>query len=403
MSSFSYIAVDENGKKHKGTVTAVDRTAARILVSKQNLRPISITNTRKFGLNMQIGEPKVRLKDRVVFTRQLATLINAGVALPRSLNTLAQQSESKALKIILPQIIQEVEGGKPLAESLAKFPKTFDKIYVNMVKAGEAGGILDDILERLALQQEKDAEIRGKLKSAMTYPGVVLSITVIAFIYLMTTVVPKIGQIVTDLGGKDYEPPIYTKVLLAISYVMVNYGIFLLVGIGLSGFLLWRFFHSAKGRPIFDTMLLKTPVMGKVIAKVAIARFARIFSALNASGVPVLESLRITGSALGNEAMRKVLDDAAEDIKAGKPLSEPLSKSSYFPPVLSQMVAVGEETGDMESVLLKLADFYDREVDDVANSLTSILEPVMIVILGGVVGTLALSVFGPISQLTQTL
>ena len=403
MSSFSYIAVDETGKKHKGTVTASDRTAARILVSKQNLRPVSITNTRKFGLNMQIGEPKVRLKDRVVFTRQLATLINAGVALPRSLNTLAQQSESKALKILLPQIIQEVEGGKPLAESLAKFPKTFDKIYVNMVKAGEAGGILDDILERLALQQEKDAEIRGKLKSAMTYPGVVLSITVIAFIYLMTTVVPKIGQIVTDLGGKDYEPPIYTKVLLAISYVMVNYGIFLLVGIGLSGFLLWRFFHSAKGRPIFDTMLLKTPVMGKVIAKVAIARFARIFSALNASGVPVLESLRITGSALGNEAMRKVLDDAAEDIKAGKPLSEPLSKSSYFPPVLSQMVAVGEETGDMESVLLKLADFYDREVDDVANSLTSILEPVMIVILGGVVGTLALSVFGPISQLTQTL
>ncbi len=403
MNSFNYIAVGEDGRKHKGTVTAADRAAARVLVVKEGLKPISINSAHKFSLNMQLGEPKVRLKDRVVFTRQLATLINAGVALPRSLNTLAQQSESKALKIILPAIIQEVEGGKPLAASLAKFPKTFDKIYVNMVKAGEAGGILDDILERLALQQEKDAEIRGKLKSAMTYPGVVLSITVIAFIYLMTTVVPKIGQIVTDLGGESYEPPIYTKVLLAISYVMVNYGIFLLIIIGFGGFFLWRFFHSAKGRPMFDMILLKTPVLGKVIAKVAIARFARIFSALNASGVPVLESLHITGQALGNEVMRKVLDDAAEDIKAGKPLSEPLSKSSYFPPVLSQMVAVGEETGDMESVLLKLADFYDREVDDVANSLTSILEPVMIVVLGGVVGTLALSVFGPISQLTQTL
>jgi type IV pilus assembly protein PilC len=403
MNSFNYIAVGDDGKKHKGTVTAADRNAARALVVKQGLKPISITSARKFSLNMQLGEPKVRLKDRVVFTRQLATLINAGVALPKSLNTLTLQSESKALKIILPSIVADVEGGKPLADALAKFPKTFDKIYVNMVKAGEAGGILDDILERLALQQEKDAEIRGKLKSAMTYPGVILSITVIAFIYLMTTVVPKIGQIVTDLGGEEYEPPIYTKILLGISYVMVNYGIFLVVGIGIGGFLAWRFFHSEKGRPIFDTMLLRTPVLGKVIAKVAIARFARIFSALNASGVAVLESLRITGQALGNEAMRKVLDDAAEEIKAGKPLSEPLSKSRYFPPVLSQMIAVGEETGDMESVLLKLADFYDREVDDVANSLTSILEPIMIVVLGGVIGMLALSVFGPISQLTQTI
>jgi len=347
--------------------------------------------------------PKAKSKDRVVFTRQLSTMVSAGVPLTRALSTLQKQTESNGLKIMLPKIIKDIESGKSLADALSQFPKTFDPVFINMVKAGEAGGILDDILDRLATQQEKDAEIKGKLKSAMTYPLVVLSITTVAMIYLMTSVIPKIGQIVTDIGGKNYEPPIYTKVLLGVSDIMVNYGVFLLIGFGLGGFLAWRFFHTPKGRPIFDTILLKIPVLGKVFAKVAIARFARIFSALNASGVAVLESLHVTGQALGNEAMRAVIENAAIEVKNGKPLSEPLSQSKYFPPVLSQMVAVGEETGDIETVLTKLADFYDREVDDVAASLTSILEPLMIVILGSVVGVIALSVFGPISQLTQSL
>lgn len=403
MNSFKYTAIGSDGKKHAGTVTAVDKDAARDLVIKNGLKPISIDGVQKFSLNMQIGEPKAKSKDRVVFTRQLSTMVSAGVPLTRSLSTLQKQTESNGLKIMLPKVIKDVESGKSLADALGQFPKTFDAVFINMVRAGEAGGILDDILDRLATQQEKDAEIKGKLKSAMTYPMVVLSITSVAFIYLMTSVIPKIGQIVTDIGGKDYEPPIYTKVLLGISDIMVNYGIFLVVGFGLGGFLAWRFFHTPKGRPIFDTMLLKIPVLGTVFAKVAIARFARIFSALNASGVAVLESLHVTGQAIGNEAMRAVIENAAKEVKNGKPLSEPLSQSKYFPPVLSQMVAVGEETGDIETVLTKLADFYDREVDDVAASLTSILEPLMIVILGSIVGVIALSVFGPISQLTQSL
>ena len=403
MATFKYTAISNSGQKQVGKVTADNKDTAQKLITEKGLQVISIKGEQKFNLNMQIGEPKVKTKDRVVFTRQLATMVNAGVPLTRSLQTLQKQTESKALKLILPKLIKDVESGKPLGESIARFPKSFDPIYVNMVKAGEAGGILDEILERLALQQEKDAEIRGKLKSAMTYPTVVLLITSVAFIFLMTNVIPKIGDIVTDIGGKDYEPPIYTKVMLWISDIMVNYGIFLLVGGGLLGFFLWRFFHSKKGKPIFDTFLLRIPVIGDVVAKVAIARFARIFSSLNAAGVAVLESLRVTGEAMGNEAMHKVITHAAEEVKAGKPLSVPLSESRYFPPVLSQMVAVGEETGDIESVLIKLADFYDREVDEVASSLTSILEPLMIVVLGSVVGVIALSVFGPISQLTQTL
>jgi len=268
MIAYKYIAIGNDGKKHTGTVTAADKEAARDLITKKGLKPISIENSRKFSFNMQIGEPKTKAKDRVVFTRQLSTMVSAGVPLTRSLSTLQRQTESKALQFMLPNIIKDVESGKSLAESMAKYPKTFDAIYINMVKAGEAGGILDEILDRLAFQQEKDAAIRGKLKSAMTYPLVVLSITSIAFIFLMTSVIPKIGQIVTDLGGEDYEPPIYTKIMLGISDIMVNYGVFLVIGIGLGGFIAWRFFHSPKGRPIFDTFLLKIPVIGNVVVKV---------------------------------------------------------------------------------------------------------------------------------------
>jgi len=403
VTKFKYVALGSDGLKRKGTVTANDKMAAKELLVKQGFKPISLTGASKFSLNAQIGEPKVKSKDKVIFTRQLATMINAGVSLTRALSTLQKQSESKALKIILPGVIKDVESGKTLTESVAKYPKTFDSIYVNMIKAGEAGGILDDILERLAVQQEKDAEIKGKLKSALTYPMVILSITFVAFIFLMTSVVPKIGDIVTDLGGEDYNPPLYTDILLGISKILVNYGIFVGVFGGLGGFLLWRYFHSDKGRPIYHKMLLNTPVLGKVIAKVAIARFARIFSALNVAGVNVLESLRVTGEALGNEVLKQVLVDAAIEIQEGAPLSVPLSRSKYFPPVLSQMMAVGEETGDIETVLIKLANFYDREVDEVTESLTSILEPIMIVVLGSIIGVIALSVYGPITQLTETI
>jgi type IV pilus assembly protein PilC len=200
VTKFKYVALGGDGLKRKGTVTANDKMAAKELLVKQGFKPISLTGASKFSLNTQIGEPKVKSKDKVIFTRQLATMINAGVSLTRALSTLEKQSESKALKIILPGVIKDVESGKTLTESVAKYPKTFDSIYVNMIKAGEAGGILDDILERLAVQQEKDAEIKGKLKSALTYPMVILSITFVAFIFLMTSVVPKIGDIVTDLG-----------------------------------------------------------------------------------------------------------------------------------------------------------------------------------------------------------
>ena len=404
MAKFEYIAKNQSGNRVRGMVSADSKMLANERILQQGLTVISLKEKGKsINLNFQISQPKVKLKDKVVFTRQLSTMISAGVPLTRSLQTLSRQTNSKGLQQQLPIIIKSLEEGRPFAEALDKFPKTFDSVFVNMVRSGEAGGILDEIFERLAIQMEKDAEIRGKLKSALTYPGVVMTITVVAFIYLMTTVVPKINNVVTQLGGKDYVPPIYTRVLIAISDVLVNHGVVMAIVTAVGGFAATRFFTSTKGRPIFDTMILKIPVLGPAITKVSIARFARTFSSLSAAGVSVLEALKVTGMASGNKIIEKHLLDTAAEVKSGKPLSLPLSKIKLFPPILAQMVAVGEETGQIDVVLEKLAGFYEREVDELADSLSSIIEPLLIVVLGGVVGVIALSVFGPLSNLTQTL
>lgn len=405
MATFSYTA-QKDGKVISGTLTAVSREAALTSLAKQGVKPILVreeSGKKGFSLNMQVGAPKVKGKDRVIFTRQLATLINAGVPLTRSLRTLTEQSESKGLKHYLPLVTKQVEGGISLADAMAEHPKVFNSIYVNMIRAGEAGGILDDILNRLALQQEKDAEMRGKLKSALTYPMVILSITIVAFLYLMTSIVPKIGTIIRDLAGEDYQPPIYTKIMLSVSDFLTHYGFYLLIVAVVGGFLAWRFLHSAKGRPLFDGALIRLPILGKVVTKVALARFARTFSALSAAGVSVLETLHVTGEAIGNTVIQKQLDHAAVEVKNGKPLSEPLSQSKLFPPIVSQMIAVGEETGEIDKLLVKLADFYEEEVNRVADSLTSIIEPLMIVILGSIIGVIALSVYGPIASVTQSI
>jgi type IV pilus assembly protein PilC len=406
MATFSYTAQDKSGKSISGSIVAGSREQVMTQLAKQDMRPISVTEEtgrKGFSLNMQIGEPKVKLQDRVIFTRQLSTLVSAGVPLTRSLRTLTDQSESKGLKYYLPKITKQVEGGISLGDAMATQPKVFSSIYVNMVRAGEAGGILDDILARLALQQEKDAKIRGRLKSAMTYPTVIMSITLVAFIFLMTNVVPKINRIITDLAGDDYQPPVYTRVLLGISEVMVKHGPLLLLVGGVLSVAAWKFFHSKRGRPIFDTMLIRAPVLGKIITKVALARFARTFSALSAAGVSVLDALKVTAEAIGNTVIEREIMHAASEVKNGKPLSVPLSQSKFFPPILSQMAAVGEETGEIDTILVKVADFYEEEVDRVADSLTSIIEPVMIVILGAIIGVIALSVFGPITSATQAI
>jgi len=329
-------------------------------------------------------------------------MINAGVPMARSLNTLQTQTENKAFKEKLGQIAKKVESGIGLGKALAEHPEVFSNIYINMVSAGEEGGILDEVLNRLALQVEKDAEIKHKVKSAMAYPVVVSVITLVAFFGLMTFVIPKLGAIIQNIGG---ELPTLTRVMLNISSFMRSPIFIALVFIGgpLAIFGLRRYLRTDEGLYRFHRILLKLPIVKVFITKVAIARFSRIFSSLMAAGVTVLVSIETTSSAIGNKVIERELLGASEKVRNGVPLSVSLAGSQVFPPIVSQMLAIGEETGQIDKILVKVAEYYETEVDTFVNALSSIIEPLMILVLGAIVGLVAASVFGPLTSLTQSI
>jgi type IV pilus assembly protein PilC len=407
MANFAYTARNAENQVIKGMVSATDRDGATQAILKQGLKPILVkleghkdsSGSKKL---LSFGG-KVKSRDLVIFTRQLSTMVSAGVPLAGALTTLKEQSESKKLKEQLILVVKDVESGLSLADALEKQSSTFSPIYVNMIRAGEAGGILDDILKKLAQQQEKDASIRAKVKSATTYPLVLLGITVIAFFVLTIFVVPKIGSLVTNLGGPNAKLPPQTVAMLSVSKFMQHQW-YLIVAVMIGGpIFLNRWRKTPRGRKKFDAFLLKIPVLKVIITKVAIARFARIFASLMGAGVSVLEALQVTAQAIGNSVIEQELLNAAKEVKGGKQLSQPLSQSKLFPPIVSQMLKVGEETGQTDMVLVKVADFYEEEVDTVVNSLSSILEPVMIVVMGAMVGLIAASVLGPITSLNQSI
>jgi type IV pilus assembly protein PilC len=404
MAEFAYSAIGKDGRHMDGTITAPTREEALATLKNQGSKPLLIKESSKLaGKKLKLGGGKVKSHDIVIFTRELSTMVSAGVPLAGALDTLAEQVENKKFKDQLSAIVKDVEGGTALGDALAKHPSTFSPIYTNMVKAGEAGGILDEILKKLALQQEKDASIRAQVKSATTYPLVLLAITVIAFFVLTIFVVPKIGDLVTNLGGPGAQLPIQTKAMLGVSHFIR--GKWYIVGLVMIGGPIyinhWR--KTPKGKVKFDAIILRVPIIKTIIIKVAIARFARIFSSLMAAGVTVLESLQVTSQAIGNHVIEQELLTAAREVKNGKQLSQTLSQSKFFPPIVSQMLAVGEETGKTDAVLIKVADFYEEEVDTLVSSLSSILEPVMIVVMGSMVGLIAASVIGPITSLNQSI
>jgi type IV pilus assembly protein PilC len=336
----------------------------------------------------------------VIFSRQFATMINAGVPITKSLGILKEQTENAYLKEVITTVAKKVEGGATLASSLAEHPKVFSPIYINMVKSGETGGILDQVLDRLAIQQEKDAEIVGKVRGAMIYPSVIFTVTIGAFIFLMTVIVPGLAVIFDGLGGKL---PIYTLIMLGISKILVKYGIFVGIGLVIGGYFFFRWIKTKNGKHIWDRFLLKAPIIGPIIMKVNVARFARTFGSLMASGISVLDALNATSTALGSSVYQDELTKIALEVKNGKSISEPMKRSKHFPPIVAQMVSVGEETGQIDQILLKLADFFEKEVDNVVSNITSIIEPVIIIVLGAMVGMIVISVFGPISNLSTTV
>jgi type IV pilus assembly protein PilC len=403
MADFSYVAVNAHGQHVNGTITATSRDEAIKNLREQGNRPLTVKEGKSKGGGISLARNKVKTKELVIFTRELSTMISAGVALPKSLDTLAGQSENKYFKQVVNGIKHDVESGSPLADGMAKYPRVFSDVYVNMVRAGEAGGILDEIMKKLAVQQEKDAAIKAKVKSATTYPLVLLTITIIAFFVLTIFVVPKIGDLVLNLGGPNAKIPPQTQAMLAVSkFLRHQWYIVLLVLIG-GPILFNRWRRTPKGKQKFDAILLKVPVIKVIVTKVAIARFARTFSSLMGAGVTVLESLEVTSHALGNYVIAQELTKAAVEVREGRQLSQALAKSQLFPPIVSQMLSVGEETGKTDAVLVKVAEFYEEEVDAVVGSLSSILEPVMIVVMGSMVGLIAASVIGPITSLNQSI
>lgn len=407
MPHYQYIAISSQNKSITGSFEAVDRSGAISALTKQNLRPISLKEQAvkhvTFSMLGFLGTNHVKSDDLVMFTRQLSAMVSAGVPLLRAIASLHDHTDSKALKTVTSGVVKDIESGAQLADALSKFPNTFNDVYVNMVRAGEAAGILDEILKRLALQQEKNSSMRKKIKSAMTYPTVLMVITIGAFFGLMMFVIPQIGKILVDLGGPDAKLPPLTLAMLAISDFLTSY--WYIVIPAMIGFVvvLLRYIKTPSGKAIFHRLILKTPLINPIVRKIAIARFARTFSALMGAGVAVLEALTVTSRAVGNTVYEKALIDAAEQVKNGKTLSSVVEKNELFPPIVAQMLAVGEETGQTDTVLVKVADFYEEEVDVAIEGISSIIEPVMIVIMGAMVGLIAASVMGPIAGLAQSI
>jgi len=406
MPDFSFVASSSTGQTQKGTISAHNREAAVQALRGRQLQPVIVKPSKSAGgLSMNISMPGstgVKTHDLVVFTRQFSTMINAGVPILRALVILKDQSDAPMLQTILQEVVADVEAGGNLSDAFEKHPKVFSSIYVNMVRAGESGGILDKVLGRLAYQQEKDANLKSKIKAAMVYPSVIAGVTGIAFFVLMTFIVPKIGGILTEMGGAN-ALPIYTRALLAASDFLRSPIFIGLVVIGLpTGIIFFRrWIHTPKGRYQWHSILLKIPAVKTIITKTAIARFSRIFASLMGAGVSIVEAMNTTAGAIGNAVIEKELLDCSRAIQAGSQLSDELAKAKHFPPIVAQMMAVGEETGQTDTVILKIAEFYEEEVDTAVGALSSIIEPVMIVVLGGLVGLIAVSVFGPITQISS--
>jgi len=403
---FTYKATKSDGSSANGTIEAADHTAAIATLARQGLHPLVIkeNNTKKGLGGGGLGfSKKVKTSDLVIFTRQFSTMISAGVPLARGLTTLQESPSAPYFKKVLSDITKEVESGSQLADAFAKFPNVFDEVFVNMVRAGEEGGILDEILKRLALQVEQNASMKKKVKSTMTYPTVILSVTVIAFFGIMLVIMPKIATIFSQLGGPHAQLPLQTRLLLGISHACQKYAFIMLPLFAGIVFLIMRYIKTPKGKYQFHALMLKTPIVKTIVTKVAIARFSRTFSSLMAAGVGVLDALAVTGGAIGNKVIERELAEAAQQVKEGKQLSEVLAVSPHFPRIVSQMLAVGEETGKTDVVLVKVADFYEEEVSTAIDGLTSIIEPIMIVFLGAGVGLIAASVMGPIASLSSNI
>jgi type IV pilus assembly protein PilC len=384
------------GTVQKGELAAGSKEEVLALLRKQNILPIAV-NAKPKELKFKFGQPKITDKDVVILTRQLATMIDAGLPLVQCLDILGSQTENKALASVVGQVRTDVESGATFADALKKHPKVFDNLYVNMVAAGEAGGILDTILQRLAAYMEKFAKIKKQIKSAMIYPSVILFVAVAVVSLLLIVVVPMLGAMFKEAGQ---ALPLPTRIVLAISDFLEGWGGLITI-IVIVGFIVGikQFRKTEKGLRMTDAIALKLPVAGSLIQRVSVAKFTRTLGTLMTSGVPILEGLLIVSRTAGNKVVEEAIVTTRASVSEGKTLAEPLGRSKVFPAMVVQMIAVGEATGALDNMLNKIADFYDDEVDSAVAALTSLLEPMLMIFLGVTVGFVIVAMYMPIFQM----
>jgi len=400
MANYKWEGKTLKGVIKKGEMEAPNEAAIRTHLRQQNIIPTKIAAAGKDLKVFGSFKKKVKPRSVAIFTRQLATMIDAGLPLVQSLEILSSQQEHKVFKSMLREIRESVEEGSTFAGALKKHPGTFNDLYTNLVVAGEEGGILDNILTRLANYIEKAEALKKKVKSALVYPATIVGVAVIVVIILMIFVIPVFESM---FKGAGQTLPLPTLITLALSRFVQKYILIVIPALILSLYLFKKYYQTDKGKSLIDHILLKLPVFGKLFQKIAVARFSRTLGTLVSSGVPILDGLTIVSKASGNRTIEKAILNARASIKEGETISEPLGRSGMFPPMVIQMISVGESTGALDSMLAKIADFYEEEVDVAVANLTSLLEPFLMIFLGIVIGGVVISMYLPIFNMASAV
>jgi len=401
MPIFIWEGTTKKNESKKGEIEATDENAVRGQLRRQGFKSIEVRKKPKDLLEyLPFLKGKIKQKNVVVFCRIFSTMINAGLPLIQCLDLLAQQEQNKAFSKIIRSIKEDIEGGTSLTNALKKYPKIFDDLFVNLIAAGEAGGILDVILERLSNYMEKAMKLKSRVKGAMTYPVAVLVISIAVVALLLLKVIPVFQKMFEGMGGKL---PGLTQALITASEFTQKYFLFIVVILVIIYIAFTRFYKTEKGRWIVDSLLLKAPIFGDLMKKVAVAKFSRTLSTMMSSGVPILEGLAIVSKTSGNVVVEDALLKTRQSISEGRSIAEPLAETGIFPPMVVQMISVGEATGALDSMLSKIAAFYDDEIDVAVDSMTALLEPIMMVFLGGIVGGMIIAMYLPIFKLASVI
>ncbi|HOW42572.1 MAG TPA: type II secretion system F family protein [Candidatus Omnitrophota bacterium] len=398
MSVFQYTAKDHNGRTVMGVVDSPSEADAVKVLQGKAFIVVSMKQVKAKAFAQAGG--KIKLEDLVVFSRQLATMIDAGIPLVQALSILSEQVDNKALKDVVMTVRQDIEAGMSFCDALAKHPTVFSELFINMSRAGEASGMLDEVLDRLASYLEKTASLQRKVQSSLVYPAVVITMSMLITAVLLLKVVPTFKGIFEMLGG---QLPLPTQILIMTSDILRKYFLLAVVAIVVVAILFKKYIGTPRGAYNFDNFKLRVPVLGELFQKVAVAKFSRTFSTLVKSGVSVLAALDIVAKTSGNKVVEEAIANARVAVRDGEPIAAPLTKSKVFPPIVCRMVGVGEQTGQLEKMLSKIADFYDDQVDAAVSGLTSLIEPMVIAFLGVIIGGIVIALFLPIFKITELI